>query len=169
MKLFLIAISVMIVALFYAPKALAHNHTPPQTGNMPFSSFGRIYSEVGFVNMLKLMATPKGERSVQYHTLAADVLSPTNGGVAGSTNDCVFPNKWYIADATYQVCTDPNLDTNLFVCGEACPDERWTGAACGLGHRCCRPAEVTPTPDPEKPLIKNCSSGEGSSIQYCFL
>ena len=85
--------------------ASAHGHTPPQTGNMPFSSFGRIYSEVGFVDMLKLMAAPKGERSVMYHTLAADVLSPPESSGQANTGECVFPNKWYIGDATYLVCT----------------------------------------------------------------
>jgi len=167
MKSLLLVVASMCFFSFASPVS-AHS-SPPQTGNMPFSSFGRIYSEVGFVNMLKLMATPKGERSIQYHTLAADILSPANGQVANSTDDCVFPNKWYIGDANYELCKDPNLDTTKFVCGQTCPDERWTGAACGLGHRCCRPPEVTPTPDPEKPQIKNCSSGEGSSIQYCFL
>lgn len=169
------SILLVVASIFFfsfASAVSAHGHTPPQTGNMPFSSFGRIYTEVGFLNMLKLMATPKGERSIQYHTLAADVLSPQSeetGTTNANTGECVYPNKWYIGDATYEVCTAPNLDTTKFVCGQTCPDERWTGAACGLGHRCCRPPEVTPTPDPEKPKIKNCSSGEGSSIQYCFL
>jgi hypothetical protein len=168
MKSFLVILASAFFFSLSSPVS-AHNHIPPQTGNMPFSSFGRIYSEVGFVDMLKMIAAPKGERSIMYHTFAADVLSPPTVPNDSTDKVCVYPNKWYIEDANFEVCTDPYLDLNRFVCGQACPDERWTGAACGLGHRCCTPPGISPTPDPEKPEITNCSSGEGSSIQYCFL
>lgn len=122
-----------------------------------FSNLGKLYEDLGAMQLVMLMLTPKDQRAMYYHTVSTV-----------SKGECIAPNAWYFEGLVEDdICQSMKQQGFNVVCNTACPEDRQTGLTCGLSHKCCRPAEEAPSA-PEKQEKLRCNPyGESRGIQYC--